>query len=354
MKILIVNTIKYNINGIANVIASFISGAKDKSIKIDITSNGFIDNKYKEIFNNNNVKIFQLPARKNIFKYAKALKKVVKNGDYDIVHIHGNSATMLLETLALKKCKAKIVVHCHNTKCKHNTIHRLLKNKFNKSFDYALACSKEAGEYAYNKHFTVIENGLDVKKFVFSQKDRDVLRKQYNLNNNIVCLHVGLFNNQKNQELLISASKDLPDEYKIVFAGDGETLQACQNLAKDLGVQNKLLFLGMQSDVSKFYSMADCFVFPSNYESFGLSLVEAQINGLPCLVSEQVSKFSKVNDKLVSYLPLVSNDWVAAISKVKTRKLIQQDKEMYSKFDIQNSTDKLIGFYKEIINNNIK
>lgn len=351
MKILVVNTIDYSINGIANVIASFCKGiyTESKDINIEITSHGIIDDKYKKLFDEIGVKINFLPARKKVFKYTSALKKLVKYGDYDIVHIHGNSATMLLETYALKKSKAKVVVHGHNTKCSHMKAHKLLFKKFNKSYDYALACSKEAGEFAFGKNFTVIENGLEVNKFVFSEKAREQLRKQYNLEDNIVCIHVGLFNYQKNQELLLRAATKLGSRYKIVFAGGGSNLEYCKQLASKLSIQDKVLFLGMQNDVSKLYSMADCFVFPSNFESFGLALVEAQINGLPCLVSTEVSRYSKVNDKLVKYLPLQTDAWAKEISKITTRKTSKEDLKIYSKFDTKNSTDALIKFYKSII-----
>ncbi len=349
MKILIINTVPYGLNGISNVISTSITEIKkiNSDVQVDVVVQGYIDKFYEDIFEKNEINIIRSPRRKNVIKYYLFLKKIGKLNKYDIVHIHGNSSTMILDCLPFRKLKNKIVVHGHNTKCTHMKIHKVLKKTFNNMYDLAIGCSKEAGEFAFTKEFVVLNNGIDIEKFKLNVTKRECLRNEYNLQNNVVCLHVGLFNNQKNQSFLVECFKNLKDDskYKLVLIGVGELLEEAKEKAK--GCSN-ILFLEEKKNVNDFYSMADVFLFPSVYESFGLVLLEAQINGLPCICSNLISKSSLVKKELVEYISLTEKLWCETIMGKKIRTCESQNLDDFKKFTKEEMGKTLYEIYLKL------
>ena len=352
MKILLVNTIKYNINGIANVILAHCKGLKilQPDIQIDITCNGELAEVYKTGFDQLGVNVINVCSRKNIFKYCRQLKKIAKEGYYDIIHIHGNNSLMYLEVRNLKKYRTKIIVHAHTTSTKHEKLHKLFMPKLKNYADMLLSCSKEAGEFCFKDNFTIVNNGMDIDKFVFDETQRDILRKRYNLQDKVVVLHTGLFNYQKNHQFMLQLAEQMDNEkFVFAFVGGGELFEDVKRLAEQKHILDKILFLGLQNDPSKFYSMADCFILPSRYEAFGLVLVEAQINGLKCIASNAVSRDSLVNDKLVDYLPLNEEVWIDKLETLGNRKKEYQDLKMYDKFSLITTAGQVLEIYKNIL-----
>ncbi len=345
-----VSTVGYHINGIASAIVSFCRGiyACDPSVEITITSIDKVNDKYMPILNDCKVNILQIPKRKNLLKYYRALKKIAKSDNWDIIHIHGNSSTMVLECKAARANKhAKIIAHAHATGTKHPILHKLLKKSFNNKLDYAFACSKDAGNFAFNRDFDVVNNGMDINAYAFNLNARNLMREQLGLNNKIVCLHVGLFNYVKNQEFLVKCAEKLQQTHHFIFVGGGVNYQRINQLVKNMGLKN-ITFAGVQSDVAKYYSLADCFCLPSLQEAFGLVLVEAQINGLNCIASDSVSRYSLVDNNLVKYLPLDVDLWVDALKQAKIRTHFKQDLNKFSKFGYKFSGEQLLNTYKKV------
>ena len=348
MKVLIINTVSYTLNGISNVIVSSVENLKkiDSSIQISLTKSNGIDESYQKRLNGL-VEYIDIPRRKKVFKYIKALKKISSN--YDVIHVHGNSATMTLELMAFFGCRSRVVMHGHTTQCTHKILHKILQPFFCKFTLNKAACSKDAGNFLYGKKdktFKVLPNGIESDKFKFNYKYREELRKEYSLESNIVFLHVGLFNDVKNQEFLIKCFTLMKnDKYKLVFIGDGPNRKYLEDsISEDM--KGKILFLGPKADVYKYYSMADVFLLPSLYESFGIVLLEAQTNGLPSIASEFVSKSSLMDSELVEYLPLKEELWIDATARQRLRK---QSVENIGLFDVYNVNEILLEYYRSIL-----
>ena len=103
-----------------------------------------------------------------------------------------------------------------------------------------------------------------------------------------VYLTVGRLSPQKGQPVLLRAFKEvaaaLPDAY-LVFVGEGPQATAHERLATELGIHDRVCFLGNRDDVGACLEMADAFVFPSLFEGWGAAPVEAMFKGLPCIVT---------------------------------------------------------------------
>lgn len=349
MNILIVNTIQYNINGIANVISSLVKNLKliDSSNNFFITSYGEMNEYYKNIFLKSNAKIIDVPNRKKIFKYQSFLKKIIKKEKIDIVHVHGNSATMIIECIIFHQMKIKIITHNHNTKSNHNILNFLIKPIFDNFVDIKLACSKEAGNYVYKNKFIVIRNGINIEKFKFNIYFRDELRKNIGIaNDEKIFLNVGIFNEQKNQKFIIDFVEHNDDRinknFRFMFIGSGiEKEKIIKKISNNF--KYRFIFLEETIDVYKYYSVADCFLLPSLFESFGLVLLEAQINGLKCICSNKISKSSNISKELI-YLKLDETIWTKSIMNIDfTRN--EFDSKKFIEYDEKYVAKKMLDIY---------
>lgn len=103
-----------------------------------------------------------------------------------------------------------------------------------------------------------------------------------------VVLSVGEVNKNKNHELGIRAIAQLKNKIPLLYyviCGNGQLIDSLKSLSRNLGVENRVIFVGYRSDVSSFYQMADMFLFPSHREGLSLALMEAMASGLPIVCS---------------------------------------------------------------------
>lgn len=355
MKVLIINTVPFTRNGITSVIMNYYGQLKNE-VTFDFLANSEVSQEYEDEIQTSGSQLYFFKNRKkNFLSYTKFLKTIVKNGNYDIVHIHGNSSLMSIELFAIGN-KVKTIVHGHNVTTDYPLIHKLLYPYFITHYDFAFVPSKEAGNWLFQeKQYYIIENGIELDKYKFNKLLRDSYRKTLGLTDKNIILNVSNFSSQKNQSLLIEILPSLlkiDSTFYIVFIGEGIELDKQKAKVLELGIEANVTFLGSREDVSSLYSAADFFAFPTNWESLGLVAVEAQANGLPVAMSDTVPEIVKVN-RNVKFL---SNDspsqWIEFILK---EKRINQDSNVeLEKFDIKLSSIKLKNLYEEIINQKSK
>ncbi len=349
MKILIINTVRFNRNGISQFIMNIYDElSKVEDYQLSIVANECFDVSYLNDIVDKDL-LYVLPSRKKqLFKYIRELYKLSEL-NFDIIHIHGNSQTMYLETLIFRKYKNRIIVHAHNVTNSHPFVYKILNRRFKASFKLALACSQKAGLFLFENNFDIVRNSIDINKFIFSDTDRIELRKMYNLDQKIICLNVGRFNKQKNQEFILKIAKYIDsDKIHYVFVGDGDLLNYHKIMAKELKLEDKVTFIGNTAEVEKFYSMADIFLLPSHYESFGLTLVEAQINGLHIICNDNLPD-DAIFTNLVTKLPLDIKTWTTFINNSNERQLTSNNvikaTSLYGKSEIANM---IIKYYNSI------
>lgn len=245
------------------------------------------------------------------------LKNLVQKEKYDVIHIHSDvSYKLLLYSLFCKSGGAKkILIHSHATGVdgRHRRIKRFLQ-AVSKPFvgifaDYFLACSIPAGQWMYpagmlkSKKFTVINNGIDVSKFTYNPDIREKIRQELDLGNSFVVGHVGRFAYQKNHKLLIDIFNEIckihPDSKLLLigsYAGDDFYWNASKKQVHELGLGDKVLFLGIRKDVPDLMQAMDCFVLTSHSEGLGIVSIEAQAAGLPIFQADSVPPETYITD----------------------------------------------------------
>jgi glycosyltransferase involved in cell wall biosynthesis len=90
------------------------------------------------------------------------------------------------------------------------------------------------------------------------------------------------------------------DDYRLVLIGIDENEQFFKTYIKEKKMEGKIIVLPPQEDVGKYYQMMDIFVFPSINEGLGMVLIEAQVSGLRCLVSEAIPPEAFVTSRIES------------------------------------------------------
>ena len=215
-----------------------------------------------------------------------------------------------------------------------------------------LACGKAAaidgwGRNAVRKdRVTILPNAVDPEVFKFDETARWEIRSQYGIkDDDFVIGHVGRFYPQKNHEFLIemfNEVKKTKQNAKLLLVGDGPLQESIRKKVDSMGLIDSVVFAGVHRSIAPFYSAMDVFCFPSLYEGFGLVLLEAEYNGLPCLVNEGIPKDVQISRSYVR-LCLEIKEWLANIYVLK-RNFYQTD-VISDAYDINVQSEKLVLLY---------
>ena len=167
MKVLIVNTVTFRLNGITSVIMNYYRNMDRTGMQIDFVVTNEISNEFRTELEGSGATVYYIPRTADPLAYMGKLYRVCKEGGYDIVHIHGNSTTMLLDVLPALLARVPVrIVHSHSTNCSHVMLHKLLKPLFRRCYTHGFACGEDAGRWLYGKRpFTILKNGVDLKKY---------------------------------------------------------------------------------------------------------------------------------------------------------------------------------------------
>lgn len=225
-------------------------------------------------------KVIVIPPYQKLFKYQKELYKIFKENKYKIVHSHINALSVFPLRVAKKAGVPIRIAHSHSTSNKKEWKKNIVKNilrPFSKVYaNKFFACTKHAGEWLFGKkiierkELNVINNAIDLKKFEFSEKIREDLRKEFGIKEDTIVIgHIGRFMKQKNHDFLIDVFNELikKDENSIlILIGQGPLLNDMKQKVRDLKIEDKVKFIGQVTDVEKYYNIMDVFLFPSIYE----------------------------------------------------------------------------------------
>jgi glycosyltransferase involved in cell wall biosynthesis len=216
-----------------------------------------------------------------------------------------------------KKCGVPIrILHSHSAISSDKPIKRLrnrilsMRNyKFTSCF---IACSENAARSTFKKikdKIIIVHNGVDVNRFAYNENLRKSVRKDLGIEEKELCIgNVSRFTLLKNHKYLIDVFSLICEKMdcRLVLIGDGELEEQIRRYVKNKELNEKVLFLGRQSNCECYYQAFDVFVMPSISEGFGLAALEAQCSGLPCVLSTGVPRTVAVDENCV-FLPISSH-----------------------------------------------
>ncbi len=208
---------------------------------------------------------------------------------------------------------------------------------------------KTLTNYGIQKDIRVIPNFVDTAKY---QRIRcDDIRERFAPRGERVLIHVSNFRIVKRVEDVIRIFAEIRKKVSamLLLAGDGPDRSACELLARDLGLQDHIRFLGKQQELVPLLSASDIMLMPSQSESFGLSALEAMacevpvvsssVGGLPELqVHGETGYIAEIGDidRMARYaIELLTNETKHALFRAAARKRALE-------FDVQ----KVVGLYE--------
>lgn len=333
----------------------------------------FLVENESDLINNKDIKklggrIIIIPSYKNIFKYISFLKRLFIKEKYDIVH--SNMSTLSVFSLfAAKKAKINIrIAHSHSTsnihEFKKSALKTVLKH-FSKMYaTHYFSCSNLAGQYLYgkkvlnSKKYYLINNAVDINKFMFSKSNRENIRSKYNIpSDNFVIGNVGRLCAQKNQSYLIDVFSKINDENKfttLLIVGSGKLYDDLKKKVEKLGLSDSVVFAGSQKNIEKFYSAMDLFFLPSLYEGLPVVGIEAQANGLSCVFSNKITKEVNIeNNNIFIDISKSPKDSFKKIINMNCNKIESRNNinNILDNFDIIKESKKLLNIYINILKN---
>ena len=354
-KILISPTLGLDLEGITSVIYNYTNAMDRSDLQLFFLTYGDLKPSVRERFAPLGEILFVSDRKQSTAAYVKDYVALLKEHSFDVVHINGNSGTMLIEVLLAKLCGVRnVMVHGHSTRTNHPFINKILKYPMMWLSQECIACSEATGQWLYGKHpYTLLNNAVELDKFRYEDALREKYRKEFGVQEEFLIGHIGHFTEPKNHFFLIevfAAFHALEPASKLLLISDGPRFAQVQEQVARLGLQDAVIFAGRRSDVAGIYSAMDLFILPSCWEGLPLVMVEAQMNGLPLLVSDAVTKVAKCTDR-VHYKSLAdgAQDWAKSLQQLQKqtfdRRTDQRGIIAEKGFDIHTEAAKLRQLY---------
>lgn len=224
------------------------------------------------------------------------LVNVISNNNLDLLHVHyaiPHASAAYFARQILKKTRRDIpyITTLHGTDItlvgKDQTYAPVVTHSINES-DAITAVSDNLREETYRsfdieKDIVVIPNFVDTE--LFKRADKDHFKKMVAPNGERILVHASNFRKVKRVDDVLRIFERVREKIpaKLLMVGDGPERQHAEELARTLRIHNDTRFLGKQEEMNEILSISDLFILPSQYESFGLSALEAMACGVPVI-----------------------------------------------------------------------
>lgn len=215
-----------------------------------------------------------------------------------------------------------------------------------------LACGTEAGKFLYrNREFSILKNAIDTQKFLYNQSVRVEVRACLKLKENTFVIgNVARFCPQKNHEFILRTFakfiQSKPNSH-LILVGEGPLLEKNKALAIDLGISERVSFLGLRDDISDLLQAFDLFFMPSLFEGLPVSVIEAQATGLPCVLSDTIDPETDITGN-VTFISLSAPTevWVEALLNARKHERKNTASDIITAgYDVQTNLGKLLNLY---------
>ena len=344
--------------GVETLLHSYYEEMDREQFHCDVACFSHYHGVYRKKYEELGCRIIEIPSKKKLVKSFRTLYTTMKEGQYDVVHVHQDDLSFL-SILAAWFARVPVrIVHTHLGKYPHSFAGRVLSAvttpvMFRLANGY-FACSEKAKQEFYPARLQdrvfIMKNGIRSRLFRFSPEDRHEIREQYGIaDEQILAGCVARIEEQKNPFFLLEVfsllhSRD--DRYRLMMVGDGTLRDQVEAKITGLGLQGSVVLTGPRDDAYRYYSALDVFVLPSLFEGLGISFVEAQTNGLPTFASLAVPKEATISD-LIEYLPLEDGAelWARRILASEGRK---ENPETDGRYDIRMHVKELEDQYLKL------
>jgi len=345
--------------GVISCVLNFYRHIDRSRFAFDFFSYG--PSKYDEEIKALGGNVYYVPKAIRPLSHIRKLKKLLKEGNYDVVHAHLTTLSVV-SLFAAKLAGVKVrVCHSHSTS-RRGEATKIVKDclrPFSKTFaTHTAGCSEYSIRWLYGKKAAkksfLLHNAIDLERFTPNPELRAKTRRTLGVDDKFVFGTIGRLVYQKNYGFLIDAfnifAKD-KDDVKLLLVGDGDEKRSILKKVAKYGLEGKVAILSEVSDVQKYYSAFDAFVLPSRYEGLPLVAVEAQAMNLPCLLSKEITHETDVGGVVGFYDITSKKVWADAFERVYKERPFSSVHESLTggNFDILNETKRLENYYEDIV-----
>lgn len=361
MKILhIINSLATG--GAEKLILDTIPKYNEAGIKADVlllngTAHPFLDELKKmnccEIFVLGESSPYQLKFIGKLIPYFKK---------YDVIHAHlFPSNYFAAAAKRISRSHTPLVMTEHNTSNRRFRSRKLLwlNKTVYKAFNKIICITDEVKEVVSEKtkvpsdRLTIIHNGVDTHKYEHAVA---IPRSEIDLRlteEDFLLVQVSSFREQKDQGTAIRALTSLPQNVKLLLAGDGPLKADHEILVKDLSLADRVLFLGNRSDIPAVLKACEAVVLSSNYEGLSLASIEGMASGRPFLASDVPGLAEIVRGAGILFPQGDDRKLAAEVVRLMTDKEYYQataasGKTRAAQYDIQKMVDQHIALYRSL------
>ena len=279
-------------------------------------------------------RIWRIPARRDgrrVFYAALNDFMRINAEEYTALWVNVSSLANIDYLIYAKRYGIKKrIIHSHNAENMDGFIrgmlHRINRLRVRRYATDLWACSGKAARWFYGSkaEYELIPNAVDIKKFRYNPEIRKQYRERLELTGRTVLGHVGRFHFQKNHYFLLDVLQELKKKdvsCYLLLIGQGELYDDVKKAIEERGLTDYAGLLGVRTDLGKLYQAMDIFLLPSLFEGLPVAALEAQAAGLPCILSDTITKEVKVTD-YVKFMEIAegAGKWCDAILEMKQKK----------------------------------
>lgn len=300
--------------------------------------------------------------RESFVKNIRDLERIFLKGNYDIFHCHLNTLSYTTPIKIAKKYQCKVIVHSRNGYVDQTRFYTMLLHKLNfhvaqKKDIFRIAVSDVASRWLFgSKKSIIVNNGIDVERFRFDEACRRRVRKQLGLEGKLVIGHVGSLSLQKNHYFLLQVFKEVLRKNRdsfLILIGDGSERRNIEERISELRLKDSVILLGNRNNIEQYLCGIDIFIFPSKFEGFPNAVLEAQTSGIPCIVSNTITKEVGVLESTI-FVDLIDGykTWAETALRLQNANPNRQlcaDLIKEAGFSVESEVKKIEGIYRSLM-----
>jgi len=361
----------FNRGGIETYLRDVLTRLPQEDVEFYFTHTQGIKGEMDDEYLERGAHFVEVPEWRNISRYLLAFNRGIRDNNIDLVHAHHPELQGYFLSIArLLGVKARFV-HVHNSywdtteKGLRGTFYKRLGRRITLSgATCGIACSAKAAVYAFGKNWQrdprlkVIHYGIPLERFA-ERHDRTQVRRELGIPADALLVgHVGSFTPQKNHGRILEIAEALFAKNRqayLLLVGDGVLRPEVEELAREKGIADRVVFAGVRGDVPRILTAFDVFLLPSLFEGLAVVLIEAQAAGVPCVVSRAITEEARIVED--SYVALELDDpapkWADACESLAARRDRKSSRGFEivrkSDFSIDVSANRLIREYENAL-----
>ena len=292
------------------------------------------------------------PFGRSNFTAYRELKRIIDNGNYDLVHCHtpvGGVVARLASKAARKRKNTKVIYTGHGfhfykgAPIQNWIIFYPVEKLMSRISDAVVTINEEDYQLAERKFhcpsYHLHGVGVNLERFhQVNADEKQALRKKYGYDeHDFILIYAAELNKNKNQEFLIKQVPQVLEmipNAKLLLAGYGEDREKLERLIEQLHLEHVVHLLGYRNDIEKLYQMSDLGISASVREGLGMNILEEMACGLPIVASEN------------GFLDGVQEVYANVPAR---EKMSQNNVEKAKKYSVESSLKQMIEIYEKVL-----